>query len=210
VGLENTEELEIDISDDDIEEAEVVATSNVPQIDYEEAQPLKKKKRGAISLKYQKLAEMAARSFPVEIIAKELGMKEKNVYKLIEDNEEVWTEIQRIIASIFAEGDRMLASLRTKALIKLDEQLESPNPDLKDKAIDKILKLQPNYGGSIKEGDRTAIFIGTGGRSGDSGVGMESVDDLILRMRRERGLPMPQLPQLPLKKSNEGGGANTG
>jgi hypothetical protein len=107
-------------------------------------------------------------------------MKESTIYRLLGSNEEVWDEINTIITNLFAEGDRMLANLRTKVLIKLDERLESADPDLRDKAIDKILKCS-DYG--KKEEDRAAIFIGTGGKSAQ---GIETVDDLILRMRKER------------------------
>ena len=79
---------------------------------------------------------MAARSYPVSVIAQELGMKESTIYRLLGSNEEIWDEINTIIANLFAEGDRMLANLRTKALIKLDEQLESTDPDLREETLE--------------------------------------------------------------------------
>jgi hypothetical protein len=186
--LEKTDE-EI-IEPESFEEYPEVTTTNAPvPVAYaEDESPTKLKKRGVMSVKYRMLAEMVARSYPINVIAQELHMKETTVYRILEKNEEVWDVINDVINSIFAEGDRLLASLRTKALIKLDEQLNSTDEGVRDKAIDKILKIT-DY--KKEGGDRTAIFIGAGGKSQQ---GIESVDEMILRMRKERGLPMPKLP----------------
>jgi hypothetical protein len=164
----------------------------------EPPEPLTKlKKRGAISLKHRMIAEMAARSYPIAVIAQELHMKQSTVYRLLESNEDIWDEINKVIASMFAEGDRILAHLRLKALVKLDEQLNSPNESISERAINKILRITDSK--PPAEGSKTAIFIGQGGRS-DQGI--ESVDEMIIRMRKERGLPMPK-GLLPEKKDEK-------
>ena len=106
--------------EEELMEPEVITTTGA--VAYEVEPPIKLKKHGTISLRNKKIAEMAARSYPVSVIAQELGMKESTIYRLLGSNEEILDEINTIIANLFAEGDRMLANLRTKALIKLDEQ----------------------------------------------------------------------------------------
>lgn len=127
-------ELEEKEFEEELMEPEVITTTGA--VAYEEEPPTKLKKHGTISLRNKKIAEMAARSYPVSVIAQELGMKELTIYRLLGSNEENWDEINTIIANLFAEGDRMLANLRTKALIKLDEQLESTDPDLRDATLE--------------------------------------------------------------------------
>jgi len=154
-----------------------------------EAPPTKLKKKGAISLKHKMIAELAARGYPVSIIAQQVAVKEATIYHLLRNDQDIWNEINKVLSAIFAEGDRMLANLRIKALDQLDEQLQSSDKDLRDKAIDKILKIT-DYG---QEGNRTAIFNFPGSGGGEAGI--QSVDDLILKMRKERGLAIPHIPQ---------------
>src|SRR4030042_4970835 len=142
------------------------------------------KKKGKLSLKYRTIAEYAARGYSVELIAERIGITKGKVYNILETNELVWEEINRILTNIFADGDRMIANLRIKALKKLDDQLDSLNGDLRDKAIEKILKCSDYSKGDLK--GAVIQFFGPGGKSEASGI--QSIDDIILQKRKERGL----------------------
>jgi hypothetical protein len=182
------EQQELGMESESLEEFETEPEVTTTEVVVVEELPTKLKKRGAISLKHRMIAEMAARSYPISVIAQELHMKQSTVYNLLEKNEVIWDEINKAITAMFAEGDRILANLRLKALVKLDEQLNSSDAGISASAVSKILKITDGKEG----GDKTAIFIGAGGKS-DQGI--ESVDTMILRMRKERGLPIPEVLQ---------------
>jgi hypothetical protein len=166
----------------DLIEAEVV----------EAEKPTQKKKRGRLGMRYRLIAEYASRSYPVEVIADIVGLKKETIYHILSDNEEVWAEVNRILSDLFSEGDRMLVYLYKKALTKLDEQLESESPEMRDKAIEKVLKCY----GVGKEGEQKKpplVMQFFGRSSGGSPLGVESIDQIILRKRAERGLPSPEV-----------------
>lgn len=133
------------------------------------------------------LAEYAARGYPVKLIASMIGVKEAAVYRILETRPEVWVEINRIVGEIFGEGDRLLANLYKKALVKLDAEMESESPERRDKAIDKVLKCY-GYNRDKEDPDKRppilAQFISTGG----AGPIVEDFDEMVKRKRRERGL----------------------
>jgi hypothetical protein len=139
-------------------------------------------KKGKLSLRYRLIAEHAARGYPIEIIASKVNLTETTVYRILNENAQVWAEVNRIIENIFSEGDRILAGLYRKAMVKLDEQLEDPDVNIRDKAIEKILKC---YG---FKGEQPSILQFIGGGKGPTGV--ETIDDIIIRKRKERGLPV--------------------
>jgi hypothetical protein len=166
--------------------AEVIEEKQVEKSEvYDDTPPvveLPKEKMGKLSLRHKLLASYAARCYPVSFIAKQLGLREQTVYRILEEDKDVWVEIDRIIVSMFREGDIMLANLRMNALKKLDEHLESESADIRDKAIDKILKCYDFSGG---EGAKTLIanFYGQGGKSE---LGVHTIDEVIIQRRKDR------------------------
>lgn len=170
-------------------EAEIVEPKLLPA-KIEESK--EERKKGKLSIKYRTVAEYAARGYPVEIISKMSGVKVTTVYALLEKNELVWEEINRILAGIFSEGDRILANLYIKALYKLDDQLSSTNPEIYGKAVEKIVKMYGDRAGS-KSGEKPSIlqFFGSVGGRPEIGQGPlieGGIDQLILKKRKERGL----------------------
>jgi hypothetical protein len=147
----------------------------------EEVPRIKKK----LPLKHRMIAELAARCYPIDLIAKQVGLKPKRVYQLLDKSVEIWEEIDRIIKDLFSEGDRMLANLRINALKRLDDHIIDTNKNISLAAIEKVLKV---YDYSKGEGPKQAImnFYGQGGKG--STLGVESMDDFILNRRKERGL----------------------
>jgi len=146
--------------------------------------PALSRKKKKLTLKHKLIAEFAARCYPPDLIAKQVGLKVSTIYQLLDKNEEIWEEIDRVIKEIFSEGDRMLANLRLNALKRLDDHISDTNKDVSLQAIEKVLKC---YDYSKGEGPKQAVmnFYGV---KGQSQLGIESVDDFILKRRKERGL----------------------
>jgi hypothetical protein len=144
-------------------------------------------KKGKLPLKYKMIAEYAARGYPVKLIASMLNIKEGTVYRILESSQEVWGEINRIVGEIFSEGDRLLANLYKKALVKLDSEMESPDAERRDKAIDKVLKCY-GYNRDKEDPDKRPPIIAQFFGAGSTGPMVEDFDDMVKRKRKERGL----------------------
>jgi hypothetical protein len=151
-------------------------------------------KRGKLTLRHKTIAEYAARGYPPKMIAKIVGMKTDSVRDVLEKNELVGEYINQILSDLFQEGDMLLVNLYKKALVKLDSEMESPDADIRHKAIEKVLKqamITAGKGGGEEGGSKTLIaqfFGGSQGSGGSGGIGVESMDEVILRKRKERGL----------------------
>lgn len=148
-------------------------------------------KRGKLSLKYRTIAEYAARGYSPRMISKIVGMRSDWIRQILEHNEAVQEHIGQILNDLFQEGDMLLVHLYKKALEKLDSEMESTDPEIRHKAIEKVLRQAMASAGKGEEGSKTLIaqfFGGTQGSGGSGGVGVESMDEVILRKRKERGL----------------------
>jgi hypothetical protein len=138
-----------------------------------------------LSRRHQRVADFAARGFSTNRIAEETGLTAKRIREILR-NEVVIKEIGRITYEIFSEGDRHLASLYQKALTKLDEHLDSPNLEIQDKAIEKVLRFFQPKG----EGKGTPLInqFFTGLQKGNEDLGRR-LDEIVIQKRIERGLP---------------------
>jgi hypothetical protein len=144
-----------------------------------------KKKRGSLSIRYRRIAEMAARGWSPEEIAKEVKLRQDTVYEILK-TDEVWEYVKEVIKDIFSEGDRILAFLYKKSLKGLDDDLLSDNADVRKSAREQVLKFLVRDGGEKSHISFIQQVYNTKG--GESSV-IESIDDLILQKRKERGLP---------------------
>jgi hypothetical protein len=144
----------------------------------------KSKPNRKLSRRHHLVAELAARGHATSLIAQETGLTPKRIRQILRI-EEVNAEIYKITAEIFSEGDRHLANLYQKSLVKLDEHLDSPNLEIQDKAIEKVLRFfQPK--GEVKAKPLIAQFFS--GMQQEDQVG-NRLDRIILEKRRQRGLP---------------------
>ena len=169
------------------------AKSEIPEVVDDDLEIPVKQKKGKLTLRYKTIAEYAARGYPPEMIGKVVGLKSNTIRKILENNDEVWTYINEILSGLFREGDMLLIHLYKKALLKLDTEMESGDSDTRHKAIEKVLKQAMIAAGKGGEegGNKTLIaqfFGGAQGSGGSGGVGVESMDEIILRRRKERGL----------------------
>lgn len=170
---------------DEALEAEVVEEKKNLPVKKEGNKPVKK---GKLSLRYKTIAQFAARGYPVDVIAKQVNMTSKAVYRIIEKNELVWEEMNNIIKSIFSESDRVLASLFHQALLKLSGRMNDPKTE--QDALEKVLSC---YGKRTSGSDKPPIiqqFFQGGGQG--QGPMIESIDEVILKRRKERGLDVPK------------------
>lgn len=146
---------------------------------------LSRPNRERLSRKKQMVAQLASRGFETAVIAEEVGLTPNRVPQILR-TEEVINEINRLTAERFEESDRLLAALYLKALTKLDEHLDHQNPEIQVKAIDKVLRFyEPK-----DEGAHPLVAQFFAGKHALHSEKEESLDDLILRKRRERGLPV--------------------
>jgi len=177
-SLENLESLE----------PEVVEEPRRLPIEIDKPEPPKRKLR-PVEIK---IAEMAARGWTPEEIAKEVHRSRERVY-LILKTEEVWDYMKGIIRDTFSEGDRILVLLYKKAMKGLDDDLQSSDPDVRKVARDQVLKTVLSKIGALTEGEKTQVnlfqFMG-GGKEGSGQSLIQSMDDIILQKRKERGLSL--------------------
>lgn len=155
---------------------------NLPDVIDVQSSPIKKIGTGAKAVKMKKLAELMARGWNVPQIAKELQLSTQHVYRLL-NRPEVCSEVNEIVSEKFKDGDRLLSFLYKKAMIKLDEDMESSIPEIRQEAIEKVLKCV-GYPKS-KDGLTINQQINTGG--GNVGL-IQDIDSIILQKRKERGL----------------------
>jgi hypothetical protein len=147
--------------------------------------------QGITEIRQKTIAALIARGFSVKDVAKKLKISESRIYHLFcEKNSLVNDEIYRILSEAFAASDRRLINLYDKALQKLDAMLSSPDEKKQCHAIDRIIKIY--VARSSKNGLTIQQYFGI-----ESQEEIETVDQMILRMRKERGLPPPEPPSSP-------------
>lgn len=163
-----------------------------------------KKRRGSLSIRNRRIAEMAARGWSPEEIAKEVKLRQDRVYEILK-TDEVWEFVKDIIKNIFSEGDRVLAFLYKKALKGLDDDLLSNDADIRKSAREQVLKFLVRDGGEKSHISFIQQVYTNKGEPGGSVV--ESIDDLILQKRKERGLSVePNNPdEIEMEEENEKG-----
>jgi hypothetical protein len=146
------------------------------------------KRGGLIGLRFQKIAELISRGTDIPVVAEEMGLVERTIYALLRKKPEIMQEAYRLVKERHKQSDLLLVNLHRTALEKLQEALESGNLDIQDKAIKQILALtRPPKSG---EATTPAIQQFFSNVVADPLVTKEeSLDDIILRKRKERGLP---------------------
>lgn len=143
---------------------------------------------GKKALKYKQVGELASRGWTASMIAKSVGLSEIRILRILR-REDVCKYVLEVISSKFQEGDKVLGWLYAKSMKMLDEDISSSNRDVREKAIDKVLKC---YGYNQGEGKVPSIIqqIFT---QGGPGI-VQDIDALIIAKRLERGLPMEEEP----------------
>jgi hypothetical protein len=142
--------------------------------------------QGITEIRQKNIAALIARGFSVKYVAKKLKMSESRIYHLLSEKDSlVNTEIHRILKQLFAGNDRRLVNLYDKVLEKLDSMLSSPDEEKQFRAIDRIIKI------FLSRSTKNAVTIQQyfGIQSQDEKEFIKSIEDLILKMRKERGLP---------------------
>jgi predicted transcriptional regulator len=130
------------------------------------------------------VAQLASRGFETAVIAEEVRLTPNRVRQILR-TEEVISEISRLAAERFEEGDRLLPTLYQEALAKLGQHLDSPNVEVQARAIDRVLKFyEPK-----DERGRPLVAQFFAGVHESQEEREESLDEIILRKRQERGLP---------------------
>lgn len=147
---------------------------------------------GKRAIKYKKIAELASRGWTAEMISKEVGLKPARIFRILK-REDVNNYVLEIISEKFKEGDKILGWLYAKSMRALDDDISSSNPEVREKAIEKVLKC---YGYNQGEGKVPSIIqqIFT---QGGPGI-VQDIDALIIQKRLERGLPVDGLDTKPL------------
>jgi len=144
------------------------------------------KVKGKTKAKHRMIAELIAHGFPVKDVAKKVNLSESQIYHLLSAKDSfVNVEIFRILNDLFAENDRHLIDLLSKALQKLDNMLSSSDEEKQFRAIDRIIKIFLSR--SSKNPVSIQQYFGIESQEEEK----ETPDEMILRMRKERGLPWP-------------------
>lgn len=142
-----------------------------------------RKIKGKTKAKHTMIAALIARGFSVKDVAQKVNLSESQIYHLLSDKDSfVNAEIFRMLSELFAENDRHLIDLFSKALQKLDNMLSSSDEEKQFRAIDRIIKIF--LARSAKNAVTIQQYFGI-----ESQEEKETVDEMILRMRKERGLP---------------------
>lgn len=142
--------------------------------------------KGRVKTKHKKVAFLLSMGYPVSIVAKETGLSESRIYHLLSDKDSfVNSEINRILNETLRTRDLLLGNLYHNILRHLDRMLESGDVKERDEAIDQIINLV--MGKRTRNGHPLIsqyFSVQSQGKQGSP----ESIDDLIIRKRRERGL----------------------
>jgi len=143
---------------------------------------------GITELRQRTIAALLARGFSVKYVAKKLKMSKSRIYHLLSDKDSlVNAEINRILNELFASSDRRLMNLYEKALQRLDAMLSSPDEEKQYRAIDSIIKIY--FRRSAKNAITIQQYFGVESQQEEEGE-PETIDEMLLRMRKERGLPL--------------------
>jgi AcrR family transcriptional regulator len=143
--------------------------------------------QGVTEIRQRTIAALIARGFSVKYVAKKLKISESRIYHLLSDkNSLVNAEINSILKDLFAGNDRRLVNLYDKVLEKLDAMLSSSDKEKQSRAIDRIIKIYLTR--SAKNAVTIQQYFGIQTQEEKEGH-RETMDEIILRMRKERGLP---------------------
>jgi len=141
------------------------------------------KVKGKTKAKHTMIAALIARGFAVKDVAQEVRLSESQIYHLLSDKDSfVNAEILRILSELFTENDRHLIDLYKKALQILDNMLLSSDEAKQFRAIDRIIRIF--LARSARNPVTIQQYFGI-----ESQEERETIDQMILRMRKERGLP---------------------
>jgi AcrR family transcriptional regulator len=139
--------------------------------------------KGKNKARHSMIAALIARGFPVKDVAQEVNLSESQIYHLLSDKDSfVNAEIFRILSELFTENDRHLVDLYKKVLQKLDNMLLSSDEEKQSRAIDRIIRIF--LARSARNPVTIQQYFGI-----ESQEEKETIDQMILRMRKERGLP---------------------
>jgi transcriptional regulator with XRE-family HTH domain len=142
-----------------------------------------RKAKGKTKAKHTMIAGLIARGFSVKDVAQKVNLSESHISHLLSDKDSfVNVEIFRMLSELFAENDRHLIDLFSKALQKLDNMFSSSDEEKQFRAIDRIIKIF--LARSAKNPVTIQQYFGI-----ESQEEKETADEMILRMRKERGLP---------------------
>jgi hypothetical protein len=148
------------------------------------------KVKGRVKTKHKKVAALLSIGSPISIVAKETGLSESRIYHLLSDKDSfVNSEINRIINETLRTRDLLLGNLYYNILRHLDKMLESPDVKERDEAIDQIINLV--MGKRTRSGHPIISQYFNLQSQGQQGS-PESIDELIIRKRRERDLQVDQ------------------
>ena len=138
--------------------------------------------KGKTRVRQTKIAALIAQGDSVKDIAKKVNISESRIYHLLSDKDSfVNAQTNRILNEIFASNDRHLINTYRKALLKLDAMLSSSDEEKQYRAIDRIIKIY--FTRTAKNANIQQYFGGQ-----PQSQQLESMDDIILKMRNERGL----------------------
>jgi len=141
--------------------------------------------QGIPKIRQKTIAALIARGFSVKYVAKKLKMSESHIYHLFSEKDSlVNAEINRILNEAFAASDRRLVNLYDKALKKLDALLSSSDEEKQFRAIDRIIRIYLTR--SAKNAVTIQQYFGIKSQEEKA----ETLDEIILRMRKERGLQL--------------------
>ena len=142
-----------------------------------------RKIKGKTKAKHTMIAALIARGFPVKDVAQQVNLSESQIYHLLSDKDSfVNAEIFRILSELFTENDRHLIDLYNKTLQKLDKMLSGSDEEKQFRAIDRIIRIF--LARSAKNPVTIQQYFGIASQEEK-----ETPDEMILRMRKERGLP---------------------
>ena len=136
--------------------------------------------------KHRLIGDLASRGWTAQMISKELHIHYKTVMEVLK-REEVIEYVNITVNNLFLDSDRLLLNIFMKSLRILDQQLDSTEPGVRDKAVDKVLKFLQPRGAGERAKPLIAQFF-SGGMQQKDQVG-NRLDQIILQKRRERGLP---------------------
>jgi DNA anti-recombination protein RmuC len=135
-----------------------------------------------------KIAALIAQGDSIKDVTKKVNMSDSRIYHLLSEKDSfVNAEINRILNEMFAVTDRHLINLYTKALQKLDGMLSSHDEEKQYRAIDRIIKIYAAR--TSKNAFTIQQYLGI--QSQEEKDPIKTIDDIILKKRKERGLPMP-------------------
>jgi hypothetical protein len=145
--------------------------------------------QGITEIRQMSIAALIARGFSVKYVAKKLKISESRIYHLLSEKDSlVNAEINRILKDLFAGNDRRLVNLYDKALQKLDAMLSSSDEEKQFRAIDRIIKIY--LARSTKNAVTIQQYFGIQSQQDENDF-IKNIEDLIIKMRKDRGLPWP-------------------